>query len=227
MCNAPAARTTITDGRTFDYLLVPRVFLFLLPEDLQVAGKAQAVVAADRAAAPGAAPFPPLPGQKGPHAPFAYPLEISQRACPVAGAVAAVHAFQMAAGEAGAFMAEPDAPLAYPGAPFLEVGAHLVARDAAGALGDLDALFPRPVNVRKEAGADGAVYAAGGDEALAHPAFHGWGISERSCQCCGEKENLRNVAYHEKVYNLSTRHSASVSNGCKVASSIKVSEAIF
>lgn len=195
MRNAPAARATITDLRTSgDYLVVPGVFLFPLPEDILVAGEAEAVVAGNHPAAFGAAPLPPLRGQKGPHSPIAYALEILHRARPVAGAVAAVKAFQMAAGELGAFMAEPDAPLAYPGAPLHEMGAHLLAREAAGALGNLDPFLPRPVDVRKVAGADGAVDAAGGDQALGHRDSHRRGIGGGYCQFCGEKQRPKNVA---------------------------------
>lgn len=82
----------------------------------------------------------------------------------------------MAAGELGALVAEPDSSLAYQGAPFHEVGAFLLARDASGALGDLDALFPRPVNEGKVTRAHGAVDAAGSDEPAAHRYLHGWGI---------------------------------------------------
>jgi hypothetical protein len=103
----------------------------------------------------------------------------------------------VAAGEVGAFITEPDAPLAYLGAPFPEVGAHLLAREAAGALGYLDALFPRPANVRKVAGADGAVYAAGGDQPLVHRGFHRRDIGGWHCQFCGEKERPGNRACQE------------------------------
>jgi hypothetical protein len=90
-------------------------------------------------------------------------LEIFHRASPVARLVAAVHPFQAGAGELGAFVAEPDTPLAYPGAPFHEVGAHLLARETAGAVGNPDSLFPRPVDERKVTCTHGAVDAAGGD----------------------------------------------------------------
>lgn len=93
--------------------------------------------------------------------------------------VTAVHRFQALAGIFGAFMAESDAPLADKGAPFHEVGAHLLSRQAAGALGDLDSLFPRPVDERKVTCADGAVDAAWGDEPFVARDIHRGGIGGR------------------------------------------------